>query len=46
MANREVDPKPEQTPAEQDAPGQKEHEKNVDRDGGERQPPQHTNDKS
>ena len=46
MPTSETDPKPAQKPAEKDTEHTKEEEKNVDRDGGERQPNQHTNDKS
>ena len=41
----ETDPKPEQKPAQPEPPGTREEEKNVDRDGRERQPTEHTEKK-
>ena len=46
MPTSETDPKPAQKPTEKEVEHTKEEEKHVDRDGGERQPNQHTNDKS
>ncbi|MDQ2842357.1 MAG: hypothetical protein M3Y72_15200 [Acidobacteriota bacterium] len=45
MPSSETDPKPKDKPAEKDVQGTKEEDKNVDRDGRERQPNQHTDKK-
>ena len=45
MPSRETEPKPSDKPADNDVRNTKEEEKNVDRDGGERQPNQHTDRK-
>ena len=45
MPSNETDPKPKQTPVEKNNEHPKEEEKNVDRDGHERQPNQHTDRK-
>jgi hypothetical protein len=45
MSIGDKDPKAPSPPGETDSENTKEEEKNVDRDGRERQPTQHTNDK-
>lgn len=45
MPSSETDPKPAQKPTEKDVKNTKEEDKNVDRDGRERQPNQHTDKK-
>ena len=45
MPSSETDPKPNQAPAKKNDEQPKEEEKNVDRDGRERQPNQHTDRK-
>jgi hypothetical protein len=45
MPSSETEPKPRQKPTERDVKNTKEEEKNVDRDGHERQPNQHTTQK-
>jgi hypothetical protein len=42
---RETNPKPKQKPDQPEPAGSKEEEKNVDRDGRERQPTEHTDQK-
>lgn len=46
MPTSETDPKPTDKPTEKDVQHTSEEQKNLDQDGGERQPSQHTNDKS
>jgi hypothetical protein len=46
MSSSDKNPKPPSAPRETDSEDVKEEEKNVDRDGRERQPTQHTNDKT
>jgi hypothetical protein len=47
MPSSETDPKPSKTdkPTERDVQNTKEEDKNVDRDGGERQPVHYTDEK-
>jgi len=45
MPSPETDPKPAQTPESRDHEHPKESEKNVDRDGRERHPTEHTTQK-
>ncbi len=45
MPTSETDPKPTDKPTEKDVQNTPEQDKNVDRDGGERQPNQVSNDK-
>lgn len=45
MPSPETDPKPANEPTEKDVQDTKEKDKHVDRDGGERQPNQHTDKK-
>ena len=45
MPSAETDPKPEQKPTEKDVKNTKEEDKHVDRDGGQRQPNEHTDQK-
>ena len=45
MPSSETDPKPEQKPVEKDVQSTKEDNKHVDRDGGQRQPNEHSDKK-
>ncbi len=45
MPPSETNPKPTDKPTEKDVQDTKEEDKHVDRDGGERQPNQHTDKK-
>ncbi len=45
MPSSEIDRKPEQGPEPKDAENPKEEEKNIDRDGREKQPSEHTDRK-
>lgn len=45
MPTSEKDPKPQRKPTEKDVQHTPEEQKNVDRDGGQRQPTDHTDKK-